>query len=173
MTIFHVVSNLNYSGTIYKTGDFIENELAGFEDLVKDGVLRIVEGAETAAQAAQIIAAEAEAKLQNEASAEAKAPKDTWGPQPNKTPEELSAEKEAANKSDKPVSPTNDAGEAILKFKVLPEAGIATADAIIAQGEVINFTAAQAAKYPAGTFELVEENQTADATLDPDLAKDL
>lgn len=100
-TIFKVLSNLNHSGDLHKAGDFIEGELSEFQGLVNDKVLAIVEGAKSLNDAPKVAAA-SEAKA---AAAAPQAPKqkDTWGPQPDPTPEELAA-REAAAKGDKNVN---------------------------------------------------------------------
>lgn len=78
-TIFHVLSNLNHSGDIYKKGEFMEADLDTFKHLVTDGVLRVVEGAKTIKEASKII--EREQVKAEEIRSAVVAPRNTWGPQ--------------------------------------------------------------------------------------------
>lgn len=76
--ILYVLSNLKHNATQYTQGSFITGALSEFEALVKDGVLRVVEGATSEEEAAKIIADETEAA--KEKGAAVVSPKNTWGP---------------------------------------------------------------------------------------------
>lgn len=83
MAIFKVKSNLTHNGDRYEAGNLIEGDDAAFQPLVADGVLEVVEGAATAEEAKDIIAAqESEEAAKPAAEPEAK-PADTWGAQPD------------------------------------------------------------------------------------------
>ena len=57
MTIFQTTGNLRHNGTTYEAGSTFEGEREGFEALIADGTIRIIE-AETSAEAAKIVAEE-------------------------------------------------------------------------------------------------------------------
>lgn len=78
--IFQVLSNLNHSGALYKTGDFVEAELEEFQHLVKDGVMRLIENAATIKDAIEMIGAENSRKSEQAADKPAPAPANTWEP---------------------------------------------------------------------------------------------
>ena len=84
--IYQVLSNLKFGETLHKAGDIFEGEVAHYEYLVADKVLRVVEGAKSVAHAMEIIAAE-KAAIPTPEEAAVIAPKDTWGAQPDKQPE--------------------------------------------------------------------------------------
>lgn len=99
--IFQVLSNLNHSGDLYKAGTFFEGELSEFGNLVKDGVLRVVEEAKTIAEAQEIVAKEDAAKA-NQTASEESAP-NTWGPKAEAP--------EAPAEPEKPAAPADQVGE--------------------------------------------------------------
>ena len=79
--IFYVLSNIRHNSTTYAQGTFIEGVLAEFGELVKDGALRIVEGATSVEHAAEIVASEsAEAAKAIQAAQAKAASENTWGP---------------------------------------------------------------------------------------------
>lgn len=84
--IYQVLSNLKFGDTIHKAGSIIEAKAEEYGYLVKDKVLREIEGAESVAHGVEIIAQEAEDKGVQEAE-KAVAPANTWGPQPDKASE--------------------------------------------------------------------------------------
>lgn len=94
--IFLALSNIKFNSEAIKAGDVFEGDTETFEGLVKDGVVRIVEGAENLEQAADIVRKEVAEKSAAAATAVANAPKDTWAPSPEKpaetTTETVSAE---------------------------------------------------------------------------------
>lgn len=79
MNILQVLSDLKHNGTLHKAGTFLEAEAGQFEDLVKQGILKVIEGAENVEEAAKIVLADAQktAAVAAEASKEAE---NTWGP---------------------------------------------------------------------------------------------
>lgn len=82
MPIFQVISNIRHNGENLTPGQFIEAELATFEHLVKDEVMRLFHGATSVKEAQDIVAQEkqdAEA-AQVQADAPAPAQQNTWGP---------------------------------------------------------------------------------------------
>ena len=85
-TIFQVLSNLNHSGTRYTKGQIFEGNLAEFGNLVTDGVLRVVNGAESIEEAKEIVAKEGETAVAESTTPE-KEPENTWGPKPDEVPE--------------------------------------------------------------------------------------
>ena len=80
--IFQVLSNLNHSGTRFEKGQFFEGNYSEFGNLVNDGVLRVVHGAESIEEAKEIVAKESET-AGPETSTEEKEPENTWGPKPD------------------------------------------------------------------------------------------
>lgn len=101
MTIFKTLSNLNHDGHLYKAGDLFEGELETFSQLVNDGVLVAVEGAESIAEAEEVLNKVAEEETEVEEKevqaqdtwAPEKNDEDTWGPKENKQDgEELKSE---------------------------------------------------------------------------------
>lgn len=98
MTIFKVNSNLRRNGSDFKTGSIIEENIEdeGIKILVTDGVLEVIEGADSIAKGAEITEAEAQAKAQAEADAEGvvEKPKNTW--EAKKDEEETEEVKEEA-----------------------------------------------------------------------------
>lgn len=90
MSIILVVSNLKHDGTDYKKGQFIDSEPSVFQGLINEGVLRVIDGAETVKEAEEILAEEVAAAGDEEVAA---APKDTWGAVPD-APEEVEEKKE-------------------------------------------------------------------------------
>ena len=87
--IFLVLRNLKHNGEELAKGSLFEGTLEGFQQLVDMGVLRVVEGAETLEQAAEIVKGEVDAAVQKAEATAAVAPKDVWAPQPAK--EEVAA----------------------------------------------------------------------------------
>jgi len=91
-TILYVLSNLKHNGDVYAAGSFIEAteaDLKALETLVTDGVLRVMEGAKTTAEAAETIANEKAVALDAVESAKENAPEDTWGPKTETTAEKV------------------------------------------------------------------------------------
>ena len=86
MSIFQTISNLNFGGTLHNAGSFFEGELEQYEALVKDGVLRVIEGAESVEHAIKLAEEEIASAPTPE---EVKAPENTWGPKPDPTDEEV------------------------------------------------------------------------------------
>lgn len=82
--IYIVKSNLRHNGTDYPKGSFlsVEEGATSFDSLVQDGVLELVEGAKTEAEAKEILAEKQGEVAPTEAAPVAK-PQDTWGPQPD------------------------------------------------------------------------------------------
>ena len=80
MTIFKVISNIKHNGTDFTKGSFIAEEFVGSQVLVNDGVLKVIEGAETIEEA-KAIDAETQAIVESEE--EVVEPKDTWAPEPD------------------------------------------------------------------------------------------
>lgn len=80
MTIFHVQSNLKHDGTEYPTGSFIEGDAGTFNQLVNDGILVEVVGAETISEAKEIVEKDAEQKKEEAEILAEKEPENTWGP---------------------------------------------------------------------------------------------
>lgn len=79
-TIFLVKQNLKHNGTDYKVGQLVQDEFEATPNLVNDGVLRVIEGAESIQEAEAILAEEKE-KHGERASGEAELqPENTWGP---------------------------------------------------------------------------------------------
>ena len=98
MTIFQVLSNLNHNGHLYIKGAFFEAEESEFKALVTDGVLRVMEGANSMAHAVEIAADEvAQAAKIAEESALAQ-PENTWGPKPELPPAPEAAPENTENK---------------------------------------------------------------------------
>ena len=90
--IFQVLSNLKHNDEVRSAGSFFEEELKNFEHLVVDGVLRVVSGAKTIAEAMDIVASEA-AKQETEAAKEASVePENTWGPKKDEVPASASTD---------------------------------------------------------------------------------
>lgn len=86
---FLALSNLKHNSDTYVKGTVFEGPFEQLESLVIDGVLRVVEGAETYEQALEIVTKEAEAQLEA-AKAPAPAAADTWAPQkPAETTEKV------------------------------------------------------------------------------------
>lgn len=82
-TILYVLSNLKHNGDVHVAGSFIEAteaDLKALESLIADKVLRVMEGAKTTAEAADIIASEKSAAEAAASASIEKAPEDTWGP---------------------------------------------------------------------------------------------
>lgn len=79
-TVFEVLSDLNYSGTMYKKGSFFAAEPEAFTGLVSDKTLRIVEGAATVSEAERIVAEERARAEEAGEPVETAAPRNTWGP---------------------------------------------------------------------------------------------
>ncbi len=78
--IFQVLSNLKHDGDLLVKGTLLEAPLYQFETLVREGVLRIVEGASNIAEAADILAKEAAQSIEEGTEPAAPAPQDTWAP---------------------------------------------------------------------------------------------
>lgn len=83
---YQVLSQLKFGDTVHKVGAFIEGAEHEYGPLVKDKVLRMIEGAKSAAHAAEIVAQEVADSAQKEQETAAKAPQDTWGPQSDNKP---------------------------------------------------------------------------------------
>ena len=58
MSILYVKSNLKHNGDTHKAGSFFEGEVSEYQGLINDGVLRVMDGASTVAQAQEILAKE-------------------------------------------------------------------------------------------------------------------
>lgn len=56
--IFQVLTNIKHNGEIFPVGKFFEGEKGEFIVLVKDGALKMIEGAKTIEQAKKIISSE-------------------------------------------------------------------------------------------------------------------
>lgn len=87
MSIFQALSNLNHDGNVYIKGSVFEAEGVQFEQLVKEKVLKIVEGARDLAHAAEIVASQIEAEIAATEQAEKK-PENTWEAKPDPKPED-------------------------------------------------------------------------------------
>lgn len=116
MSIFQILSNVKHNGDNLTAGNFFEGELAEFAHLVKDGVLRIMEGAKNLEHAAEIAQKESEVAQQAAAEAEQTQPQNTWE---SKKPEATPSADETADKplapgqvgqGDQPPAPAADAG---------------------------------------------------------------
>lgn len=83
--IYLALSNIKFDNEAIKGGDVFEGAAETFDGLVKDGIVRVVEGAESLEQAAEIVRSEVSQKSSAAAAAVANAPKDTWAPSPEKT----------------------------------------------------------------------------------------
>ena len=90
-TIFLVKSNIKHDGTEYKKGSFFEAEYDAFQDLVNDGVLRVVAGASSVEEAEAIIAKENEETGEQAIKEKEVQPENTWGPKADepKAPEKV------------------------------------------------------------------------------------
>ena len=77
--IFLVLSNLKHDTETYEKGSFFAGELATFQSLVNENVLRVIEGASSIEEAKDIVA---EAEVETEESSEEVTvePTNTWGP---------------------------------------------------------------------------------------------
>lgn len=72
---------MKHNGVEYATGSFIEAEVAQFEQLINDGVLRVVDGAKTIEQAMELAGKEVVNTV--EEVAEIVENQDTWGAKPD------------------------------------------------------------------------------------------
>jgi hypothetical protein len=90
--IYHVLTNLKYNGTDYPAGAFVQSETTEFDALVAKGLVEVVPGAKTVADAQAIVTGRVLEEAAEEAEAEAEAPKDTWGPTPSETQPEVTEE---------------------------------------------------------------------------------
>lgn len=106
MSIFHVLSNLKHNGQVFEKGTLFAGEENQHQDLVKIGVLAVIDGAETVEEAKEIIGVNAEQAKAPEAEAPKTTPQDTWGAQPDTVPE---APKEPVA----PISPESGSNEQV------------------------------------------------------------
>lgn len=86
---YQVLSNLKWDDTFHKAGSIIDGLESELEYLVKDKVLRHVDGATSIDHAHEIIATEAEEK--GAAQAAIKPPENTWEAKPDATAGDVSA----------------------------------------------------------------------------------
>lgn len=91
MHFFQVRTKLQHNGEEYPVGRIFSGEQGEFSQLVADGVLRVIEGANTAAEAAAMADI-----MDKKAAADAEAgqevqPKNTWEAQPDRKPDEPAA----------------------------------------------------------------------------------
>lgn len=96
-TIFLVKSNIKHDGTEYKKGSFFEAEYDAFQDLVNDGVLRVVAGASSVEEAEAIIAKENEETGEQVAKEKEVQPENTWGPKTDEPEEKKDQQNADAN----------------------------------------------------------------------------
>lgn len=89
--IFLVKQNLKHNGTDYKIGQLVQDEFEAMPNLVNDGVLRIIEGAENIGEAESILEKEKEEAGDQESAEVAQQPENTWGPKKDE-PEEVKPE---------------------------------------------------------------------------------
>lgn len=78
--ILQVLSNLKHNGDTLRAGSFIEAELGEFGSLISDGVLKVIEGANTPEEAAEIVSQEQASRIEAGEAEEKVAPQDTWAP---------------------------------------------------------------------------------------------
>jgi hypothetical protein len=83
---FLVLSNLKHNGELYEAGSVIEGDLEAFGEFITAGVLRVVEGAESLEQAAELATKQVADALEKAKAAEAAKPKDTWAPSEPEAP---------------------------------------------------------------------------------------
>jgi len=82
MTVFiKVNSNLNHNGQTYQKGSVFEAEQGEFQQLINNGVLSVIDGAENITEAEQI--ASTPEVVEATQAEEVVTPNDTWGPQPD------------------------------------------------------------------------------------------
>ena len=115
---YKVLSALKHDGDLLAKGTFVASELPAFEDLAKQGILKLIEGAENLDHAMEL-----DGEDTDETAEEVK-PKNTWGPtEPEKDAEKPTDSTDTTDATDgdkkpedtKPVEPT------LKKYKVLKE----------------------------------------------------
>lgn len=85
--VFQVLSNLKLGEELHEKGKLLVLEAEAFAHLVKDGVLKAVEGAKNVADAQKILDKESATEAAKP-SQEAAKPANTWEAKPNTKPEE-------------------------------------------------------------------------------------
>jgi hypothetical protein len=111
---YKVLSALKHDGDLLQVGTYVMSELTAFEDLAKQGILKLIEGAESMEHAMELDGAKQATEVE-----EVK-PKNTWGPtDPEKeadtTTDTTDADTTKTDDATKPVEPT------LKKYKVLKE----------------------------------------------------
>lgn len=124
--ILHVQTNLNHNGTYYPKGSFIQSEEGEFVPLIEEGILKVVEGANTIEEAEEITGSTAGKAEETATEPAVPTAQDTWGPRPDNALEnqvsgsnDTDANKDAENA---PVAPV------VAKFTVLQEFTIENKD---------------------------------------------
>lgn len=113
--IIQILSNLRHNGENFKK-DVVVNweDEATLEQLVKDGVVRVVEGAETAEEAVKLLENEANAEIANAEVIAESAPQDTFAPTGTANTWEAETDEEvtpAAPKTEEVKTDTEEAGK--------------------------------------------------------------
>lgn len=106
MSILKIESNLNHNGTYHVKGDFMEADASSFEQLISEGVLSVVEGANTIEEAKAMVE---EAMASAVATEEAQAPENTWEAKKDETPVVENTEVVPPTEPTAPVETTGDA----------------------------------------------------------------
>lgn len=83
MSIIKIESNLRHNGTDHVKGDFMEADASSFEQLISEGVLSVVEGANTIEEARAMTE---EAMASAVATEEAQQPENTWEAKKDEAP---------------------------------------------------------------------------------------
>lgn len=106
--IFLVLSNLKHDGEVLEKGSVFQGAIETFQSLVDAGVVKVVEGAETLEQAAEMVKKEVDEVAAKAQAAVAAAPKDTWAPSAEKPVVADEAEKpaETTDTTEKPAETT-------------------------------------------------------------------
>lgn len=176
--IIQVLSDLKLNGVLVKAGDFFESEISAFADLIDQGVLRVIHGAQTVDEAVQKVKEEADAAIVSAEEQEAAAEQNTWGakkdpvePAPDATTTDTAnADANAGGAADtttemKPTTPAPDA-PVLLKYKVAVAFTVAdTESPITGEHQVddeVEATAEDAAAYVADGSLVADVSDTGD-----------
>lgn len=138
---FKVLGNIKHNGATFDKGSVIEGELATFQPLLEDGVLAIIDGAETREEAEVLAGTPAVAPEV----VEEVEPENTWGPKPDEPETDDNATPDDGEVVDVKIGNYRIIGEApytdengdkkgTLEIGTIYELPIAVGDAFVADG---------------------------------------
>lgn len=76
------LQNVKHDGSYIEAGTVLETEADAFLDLIAAGAAKVIEGANTVEEGAEMLKTQVDAALAAKASSLAAAPKDVWAPTP-------------------------------------------------------------------------------------------